>query len=389
MVADQVLDGVVSTLSGPEVQSRVKDVDGSGQRRKPALVELTSQDPAEEFTRILAEFGLGDGFPFVPPTVDRVDETLRMAGIEADELIWPAIPPRLEPLTAQDVAVIATMAGCRATSLPIVITAYKAMGAADFRLPQAAITTHPSGTLVLISGPSYRKFGLASGPGCLGPGLQANATIGRAVALAYSVCLGARTGGNDLSLQGSPAEYSYCCAENLEESPWQGLHADLMGPDDTTVTVLKCEGPHNIIDNISVTPDSLLTTIASTASTLGSNNTYNPGSQTVVFLNPEHAAIIARASWTKERVREFLFNAITHDRAELEGRGFIPQWPDSFLGLGRVPIVERADDILIVVVGAPGPQSQVALPWGRSRGVTLALDSRWVEPVAHDADIRL
>jgi hypothetical protein len=33
-------------------------------------------------------------------------------------------------------------------------------------------------------------------------------------------------------------------------------------------------------------------------------------------------------------------------------------------------VVERAEDILIAVVGAPGSLSQVSLPWGFARGAT-------------------
>src|SRR5260221_584789 len=54
------------------------------------------------------------------------------------------------------------------------------------------ISTHPSGTLVLISGPRARESGIASGPGCLGPGFRPNVAVGRSVALAYSIFLGAR-----------------------------------------------------------------------------------------------------------------------------------------------------------------------------------------------------
>ncbi len=337
------------------------------------FVELGSDDADGEFTELMSKSGLGDGLPLLAPYPERVEEMLRGAGVDGGAIVWPPTPSRTTALTARDVAIVAVAAGCRPQAMPVVLTAYRAMSDPRFRLFQAAITTHPSGTLVLVSGPATKELGLASGAGCLGSGFPANATIGRAVSLAYSFCLGVRLGSSDLSIQGSPAEYSYCCAENIDESPWPGLHAELLGPDVTSVTVLKCEGPHNVMDNLSMTPESLLLTVSSTASTLGSNNTYNPNAQTVVFLNPEHAAIIAAAGWSKSDVKRFLFDVTRQERARLNGRGSVPKWPAWFGGLPRTPIAETADDILVVVAGGHGPQSQVAIPWGLSRGITLPL----------------
>jgi hypothetical protein len=337
------------------------------------LIALGDEDPTEEFTRIMFDSGLGDGLPLVAPFPERVQAMLDLAEVAGDSIVWPPIYPRESPVTAREVATLAVMAGCRPSSFRVVLAAYRAMAAPEFRVFQAAITTHAAGTLVLVSGPAAKEMGLEAGQGCLGPGHPVNATVGRAVALSYSFCLGA-TLGIDLSLQGSPAEYSYCCAEDIENSPWPGLHAEVMGPNATTVTVLKCEGPHSVMDNVSTTPERLLTSIASTASTLGSNNSYAPGAQTVVFLNLEHARIIASAGWKKEDVRRFLFETVRHHPSELENRVAPTLWPSWFSGLARIPVVQRAEDFIVVVAGAPGQTSQVALPWGSySRGVTVSL----------------
>jgi hypothetical protein len=273
---------------------------------------------------------------------------------------------------ARDVAAVAAMAGCRPECFWVVVAAYRAMARPEFRLFQAAVTTHPSGTLVLVSGDRAAACGIESGPGCLGPGFPANATIGRAVALAYRVFLNAVPGGYDLTRQGSPAEYSYCCAENVAASPWPGLHVDAGHPDGTTVTVLKCEGPRNVLDNLSMTPTDLLDSVADTMTGIAANNAFNPNSQTAVFLNPEHAAIVASAGWSKSDVREYLRERARVEAARLTGRGSLPKWPRWFASLERIPIVRSADDILVVVAGGAGPQSQVALPWGLSRAVTVA-----------------
>jgi hypothetical protein len=244
------------------------------------------------------------------------------------------------------------------------------MAAPEFRLFQVAITTHPSGTLVLLSG-DHERFGLAAGRGSLGPGSAANATIGRAVALGYSFLLGALPGGSDLVAQGSPAGYTYCCAENLAASPWPGLSADRGFGDATTVTVLRCEGPHNLTDHRSGDPATLLGTFASSMTGLGANAAYVPQVESALLLNPEHAELIAEAGWTKQDVRRHLFEVARNPSAEMAGRGLAPHLPAWAAGLDRVPIVPDPDALLIAVVGGPGPASQFATPWGYSGAVTV------------------
>jgi hypothetical protein len=291
--------------------------------------------------------------------------------VPPSEILWPPVAPRTVPVQATDVAALAVMAGCPPSVAPIVLEAFRAMAEPEFRLFQAAITTHPSGTLVLVSGPAAAAVGMGSGHGALGPGNRASATIGRAVALSYSFLLGMRPGRGDLTLQGSPAEYTYCVAETGAGSPWPSLHEDLLADGRSTVTVLKCEAPHNVLDNTSKTAVGLLGSIADTACALGGNNLYNPRAQTVVFLNPEHARIIAEDGWSKRDVQMFLFERARRRRADLVCRGITTTWAPWVGDL--VPIVEDPADILVVVTGAPGPQSQVAIPWGYSRGVTRPL----------------
>jgi hypothetical protein len=342
----------------------------AGVRDAAGVIEVDGADPVRAFTARMAEDGLGDGFPLVPPTLERVMAFVAAAGRRADDEVWPPVTPRATPVTAREVAAVAVMAGCEPRWAPVVFAAYDAMRDPEFRLFQAAITTHPGGTLVLVSGPDTAAYGLASGRGALGPGFPANATVGRAVALSYSFLLGAQPGGSDLTSQGSPAEYSYCCAENLDESPWPGVHAEAGFPDQTTVTVVKCEGPHNVIDQKSVDPEHLLDTFVSTLATLGANTAYAPGCQTLVLLNPEHAAVLAGAGWSKRDVGAYLFARARNRRQDLAGRGQAPVWPEGFDELDEVPVVTRSEDFVVAVVGGSGPASQVAIPWGMGRGVT-------------------
>ncbi|MDQ3579327.1 MAG: hypothetical protein M3443_17390 [Actinomycetota bacterium] len=367
---------IVAALTGPaRLTAGTADVRRPGRRSESGHLDVEGADPTVAFTELMAGVGLGDGFPLVAPTPERVAGLLETMDEDPDAVVWPVLPLRGTEVVARDIAVVAAMAGARPLWMPVIMAAYRGMALPEFRLFQAAITTHPGGTLVLVSGPDTERLQIASGPGCLGPGYHANAAIGRAVALSFSFLLGSLPGGADLTIQGSPAEYSYCCAEDLAASPWPGLHADQVGGE-TTVTVLRCEGPKNVLDHLSQTPESLLTGVARACATIHSNNAYLPGAQTVVFLNPAHAALLAEAGWAKADVAHYLFEQARNPRAALAGRGISPLWPDSFVDLDPVPVAHGPEDFLVVVAGAPGLASQVAIPWGLSHAVTTTLSGR-------------
>ena len=334
------------------------------------LLAIEGPDASHAYTQCLADAGLGDGLPFFAPTPARVEAMLAASGIAADAPLWPVIAPRASPLTALEVAALAVAAGCEPQWFGVVAAAYRAMAAPAFRLAQGAITTHPGGTLVLVSGPAAAKLGIASGQGSLGPGFRANATIGRAVALAYSFFLGARVGGSDLSVQGSPTKFSYCYAENLAKSPWPGLNADWFDADTSCVTVLKCEGPRTFVNDTSTTAEGILDKAAGNIMGMAGNLAAMIRAQIMVTLNPGHAAIVAASGWTKADVQRYLFERARNDRSALLGLEGLVAHPKWFSGLARFPVVERAEDFLVVVAGEPGPHSSVALPWGMSRGIT-------------------
>lgn len=371
-VRAELRDGAAEAVLRGLLASSAELLAGAGSGRPPVPsrhLELPAEDAVLDFTARLRESGFGDGLLFTPPTLERVAAMVAAMGEPADAEIWPALIPRGAPVSVEDIAVVAVMAGCTPVLGRLVLAAYRAMAEDEFRLFQAAITTHPSGTLVLVSGPEAERVGLVSGFGGMGPGNWANVALGRAVALSYNLLLGVRPGAGDLSQQGSPAEFSYCVVENLAASPWPGYHEQLGAPSDTAVLVLKCEGPHNVLDNRNTNARGVVSTVAHALHRVGMNNSYSPAAQTVVFLNPEHAKIIAADGWTVDDVRYFLYDTARSPRADVLASGITPSWPSWFWAADRIPIVTNPNDIIIVVTGAPGPQSQVAVPWGYSRGV--------------------
>ena len=360
------------TIALPAVGAATREVPGG------TSIEMDPGRFAVDLYEALCAADLCDGFPVIAPTAERVGAMLAFTDRDPDVVLLDELPPSGASITVRSLAVNAVMAGCRPEYLPILIAAFEAIADPAYRAYQGAITTHPSGNAVVVSGPLADELGIHSGPGCLGPGFRANATIGRAVNLTIMNVARAIAGKSDLTIFGSPAEFTYCFAESDAANPWQPLHTDLYGADTTSVTVHKCEGPHNVLDPRSG-PEELLRAIAATAATRGGNNLIHP-SQLLVMLTPSQAAMIAAAGWSKRDVKEFLFETARHP-VELIQRHERGTYPPYFLALTQVPVMRSPEDVLLVVCGARGTQAMVAVPWGLSRAVSRPVVFRDGAPI--------
>ena len=210
--------------------------------------------------------------------------------------------------------------------------------------------------------------------------MQSNATIGRAIRLALINIGGAIPRIGDMATFGSPAKYTYCVAENEAESPWEPLHVERgFAREATTVTVFAAEGPHNINDHESTTAVGILKMVAGTMAITGANDVYYEAQPLVVF-GPEHAATVARDGYAKADVRRFLFE---HARLPLGNfsqenidRRFRVEFAERFANANLdalVPVVQRAEDIAIIVLGGAGKHSAYIPTFGGTRSVTRAL----------------
>lgn len=150
--------------------------DGRLKARELQIGEL--EDPIEA----LFDRGYSDGLPLVPPTPEKVVELLDATSRDAQDLVG-LIPPYDGAATVEKVAVNAVMAGCLPAVFPVVLAAVEAACDPAFALLGLVSTTHPSGPVVVVSGPLADEVGMNSAGNALGQGNRANATIGRALAL--------------------------------------------------------------------------------------------------------------------------------------------------------------------------------------------------------------
>lgn len=331
--------------------------------------------------------GWSDGLPVVAPTRPRVEAMLRYCDRAPDAELG-TMPPRQGVVTPAILAVNAVMAGCRPEYFPVVLAAVEAMLEPAFNLFAVQATTHPCAPCLIVNGPVVRELGINARYGAFGPGNRANATIGRAIRLVLLNVGGATPGILDRSTQGQPAKYAFCVAENEAESPWSPLHVE-RGFDaaTSTVTLTAAEGPHNLNDHVSTRADGILATLAGALNDMGCNNAYLYGQPTIAF-GPEHAAILAADGWSKDAIRDYVFEHARLDRAQWAQGGMAGMFEDRFPAASRVPIVQCPQDLVIVVVGGFGRHSCWLPTFGdTTRVVTRAIARGDGTPLASVAEL--
>jgi hypothetical protein len=317
----------------------------------------------------------------VPPTEERVAAMLAGAGLPRDRVI-AKIPPAWAEATVEKIAVNCVMAGCLPGYFPVVLAAVRAMTDPALNLNGMQCSTHLSTPLVVVNGPIRAALGMNSGSNVFGQGNRANATIGRAVKLILTNIGRAIPGVTDKATLGHPGKYTYCIAENEEQSPWDPLHVERgLKREQSAVTIFGCEAPHNINNQASRNAFDLCHTIADTMATLGKNMFYAQG-EVMVVMCPSHAETIAADGWSKLHVKEYLYEKARKPLrlVKLGGlygrevsRNFWPRWVSRTDEDEMVPLVRRPSEITLVVAGGPGRHTAF-LPGWATPSVTVPIE---------------
>jgi hypothetical protein len=328
-------------------------------------------DSPEELFNFYLEKGWTDGLPIIPPAEENVKRMLTGANRAPSEIIG-FIPPARAEATVEKIAGYAVMAGCLPEYMPVLIAAISAVCEKEFNLAFMQPTTEPIAPLLIINGPIAKKLNINSKSGAFGPGWRANATIGRTVRLILANIGGAFPGITDMSTQGQPGKYTFCIAENEQDSPWEPLSVERgFTADISTVSVVGLENPHNINDHDALNAEEVLSTIAGTMATLGNNHVRGLGGDAVLALGPEHAATIAQGGFSKQSVIDYLYEHASIPRKAFYARAreqHYPGMPEESM----IPPTARKEYLHIIVVGGPGKHSSY-LPGHVSHMVTKAI----------------
>jgi hypothetical protein len=327
---------------------------------------VRDRDPWRKVNDLFYARGWTDGLPIVPPTTGRVDEMLACSAFPRNHVI-AELDPLKGQATVEKVAVNAVMAGCRPEYLPILISITGAIATPEFNLRGVQTTDENVAPLLIFSGPAAAQLDINSGFGALGPGWQANATLGRAVHLIMHNIGGGWPGAVSLAGLGQPGRYSLCLAENAALNPWEPLHTEL-GCDAAggCVVVMRAETAINVTGG--------LEELASVMASAASHFSIMHGGKVAVVLAPYVARQLADQGWSKSDVKRWL-----HDHARMRTEdwqrswGFKaltshqwPHWVSRAAGKGAIPPVEKPDDITLIVAGGNLhiPQHAYLPTWG-------------------------
>jgi hypothetical protein len=330
------------------------------------MAELQSQrydvkDTAEAIEFYYAK-GWTDGLPVVPPTENGIWAMLESAGLSPqDEVAF--IENRQVSVTAEKVAINTVMAGCKPEYMPVVAAAVEAIGDPRWGYHGPATSTGGSAVFMVVNGPIARELDINCGDNLFGPGWRANAAIGRAVRLTMRNAIGTIPGRLDRSTLGHGGKYSYCIAENEAESPWPALHVERgFRPEQNTVTVFAALAPHQVTNQLSNTPEGVLTTMCAFMR-ISAGLRGQP--QYALILAGEHMAVMAKAGWSKDDVREYCFQHSQTSHAELKRINIMPGAIKPGDENAMHTLVETPQDFIIVAAGSRAGAFSAYIPgWG-------------------------
>ena len=338
-------------------------------------IDIQENDPFEA----LFSSGLTDGLPVVPPTAERVMALLAAVDRDPQEVLG-TVGPNYGPASLEKVAINAVMAGCQASYFPVVVAAVEALCEEQFAAHAINVTTFSATPLTIINGPIRHTIGVNCGHNALGHGFRANATIGRALRLIILNIGGAKPQEICKATLGHPAQFTFCIGEAEEESPWEPLHMEWgFRQEQSTVTLFGGHSPLQINDHASRSAEQLALSLGWTMASVWNHKNFPVFSDTALIVGPEHAKTFAQDGWSKNDLRQFLFEHIRRPLCELrpgvnggEGVGV------SMLAGANVQAEPPTDDtlypkfpapesILIVVAGGTAGRFSAAVP-GLVRG---------------------
>ena len=394
-VATVLIDRIVSELTVPRREKNTDDEDASASERRPdAIVYEGTFDEINDYFR---EQLWSDELPVVPPTPARVAAFLQHTRRAPDEQI--AILPQANlAATPRNIAANGVMAGCKPMMMPVLIAAVEALADNRYNLNNIGSTW---GVLpfLLINGPAAKQLGIENGAQLVNKG--ANPSLGRALGLIIKNIAGYKLSRNYMGTFGYPM--NFVIAENEAETPWEPFHVE-HGFNKTDNTVTACgtvtwgwapaiygteekSAAQSALEflSIEVTKKPCLARLVER----GANGFQN---MITFMIAPPVAKALAAAGYTKQKIRDYVYEHARVQRRELEfliefGHSEAFKFPD-MVERGLLPenylveatelvrVLPSADVINIVVCGDPD-RNRLMVLWGG-----------YIKPVAKKFELR-
>ena len=247
----------------------------------------------------------------------------------------------------------------------------QAMCVPEFGLHGSTASTGGSAPFIVVNGPIRTAIGMNATHNVLANGNRANATIGRTIRLLIINALGGIPGQLDRSTLGHPGKFTFCIAEDEEDSAWLSLAAErgiVAGA--SAVTVMAAESPHQVMNDWTRDPRELLTTYV--AAIRANMLTYSIWAGNYALVVPkQHRHVLTAAGFTKKDIREFVFDGARVTRREWRSVGKAAvagrKDEDAVYTALRAP-----DDLLVVAAGGPaGGFGVIVPPWYGAKALAV------------------
>ena len=321
--------------------------------------------------------GWTDGLPILPPTEELVQDCLDAAGLTPSTVIGVE-SVRQRPITAEKVAINAVMAGCLPAYIPVVVAIIKAMCQPEFNLHGSTASTGGSAQFIVVNGPIRQRIGLNATHNVLANHSRTNACIGRAIRLILINVLGCLPGQLDRSTLGHPGKFTFCIAEDEEDSSWTPLAQQRGIPTGVSaVTVMAGESPHQTMNEWTRDPEEIAETFA--AEIRHNMLTYSIWAGNYALIVPKQLRdLITAAGWQKRDIQAYIYRS-----ARVVRRDWATVGKKQIVNLGkgadqRFGALRSPDDLLVIAAGGPaGGFGAIVPPWlgSRSQAVTRIIET--------------
>lgn len=256
-----------------------------------------------------------DGLPIVPPTRARVDAFLKFTELPPDHVIR-VIPQEGRLASIHSIAVTGVMSGCRPEYMPVLVAIVECISDPRYRIHDAGSTPGME-HMVILSGPIARQLDVNTGQGVMRFGRQANTSIGRFLRMYIRNICGFRIppgAGDKCSIGQSFLVAMGEDEDSAREVGWPSYAQDRGF--EAGENVVTCRSVVSITSPMYSAGDDPQVHVQQWTDIIGGSFTYwaHAGFKTglwspLILASPSVAGVIAK-HWSKDRVRQYLYDNI-------------------------------------------------------------------------------
>jgi hypothetical protein len=376
---EELRANVVAVTARQVMENLLNQPDVQEMEDEPGSRDIVFRGTFEEVNDYFFEREWSDGLPIVPPTEEKIKEFLSYTDRDPNEVLGVVLPAS-RAVSIWAVAVNGVMAGCKPEYMPILVALAEAMADPEYGVEHSG-NTPGAETLIVLNGPIIKDLKFNYEQGALRDGFKPNTSVGRFWRLALRNIAGFLPHKTDKGSFGNT--FRVVLAENedaLAKVGWPSNAADMgFETGDNTVTVSRMTSGNVIVSVTGATPEEIMPYLAdAVASCTRWEIIFTVGGITygtlrpALVLTPILAQTLARAGWSKDDVKQYLYKHARMTARRVET--YTETWADfpiislkHQVNLGKlpkdfaesddpermVPIVLDPDDFMVLVSGDP------------------------------------